>query len=539
MTSKAETPAQHVMPFFRRPDVKREIETLTRRTDLTVILGAGIGVEVGLPDWNTLVRRLLLIAVAGETAAAKGVSEDARELVDLVLRREGVMGAATIARGRLGTNFETAIKSALYGRTWPDDTTLERPTRGYGSRATTGSTAEAVAALYSACLQRGHRCEIATTNYDLTLEDAVEAAIGMKVTPWMKEENPRRGHVIRHLHGVLPLEGSPRAVILTEAEYHSTGKNGHLSWQEAYLRRRLRESKVLFVGTSLTDVDLLSFIFRYAVKREPPVAALIRSTDPGRKADVFDSGTQQHQSYEELQAARWAQTNVRVLGADYYSQPKQLIWEVAYHKTAQAPVRYGKRLDQWYCDAVRGLPLGLVDAEQFEACQASGQRLAETWLEAVMELIREAGFALPDDEQLAIHIWCRTPSRLILGPPEGAELSALAMIVCSDRMWRTPQGIDVRRVMLPSRRVAIEAFCSGRVMRHDTGGGYQWNHVLGIPIVLRRSHGFERIPVGTITLQSTEADGILKKMANEAPEELQNVVDYLQGVGDAFLSTDR
>jgi hypothetical protein len=312
-----------------------------------------------------------------------------------------------------------------------------------------------------------------------------------------------------------------------------------LSWQELYLRRRLRESAVVFIGTSLTDFDLLSFLFRYASRRRPPVAVLARTPDPARRADVFTSPSAEHRRYEGLQAQRWDQANIKVLAADYYAQPKQFVWELAHHKAVRRATRYGKRLDRWFTDAVGGLPLALGDAHTFEAAQQRGQALAFSWLDAVHELIRDSGHAVDPGERLAIHLWCRSPDKLSLAPDPDAELSSMAMIVCSDRIWRTPEAIDTRRIMLPSRRAAIEAFCAGRVTTHQTAGGHQWNYVLGIPIVLRRHEGFERLPVGAITLESTAADGVLSRMAEEDPEHLQDLVDYLQGVGDAFLSTSK
>ena len=524
-------------PFFRREVVKRHIRRLAERDNLTVVVGAGVGVEVGLPDWTTLVRRLLEYAIGGPEAATTVIGADDQELVEMVLEHEGVMGAATVARAQLKDQFEAALHEALYGRSWPEPVTLENPTRGMGSTETTGSTAEAVAALCRACKDVGHHCEIATTNYDVTLERAISAAIGEDVKPWMKEHNPRAGRVVRHLHGTHVKGEVPKSVVLTEAEYHASGKDGLLSWQEVYLRRRLHESLVVFVGTSLTDFDLLSFLFRYAERDERPVALLVRSRDPARRADVFAPVSELHRRFGELQDRRWKDAQVQVLAADYYSQPKQFLWEVAHHKASPEPMRYGRRLNQWFKDATGGLPLSLGDPATFDRAQHRGQQLAAGWLDAVHDLVRDAGHSVQDGERLAIHLWCRSPARLELGRVRNVELSSMAMIVCSDRVWRTPGAIDTRRVMLPTRRAAIETFCSGRVMQDVTAGGHQWNYVLAIPIVLGRSRGFERLPVGAITLESTAADGVLRQMSQDAPKKLQDVVDYLQGVGDLFLSS--
>jgi hypothetical protein len=531
-------------PFFERPDVKAQIKRLASSRRLTLVAGAGIGAEMGYPDWPLLVTRLLTYAVAGANAKRTQAGPEHQRVIELVLEHEGLMGAATIARAKLGRRFNEALRQALYGTDWPDVHLQGRFSLLLEDAppATVGSTAEAIGALYAAACATGHECQVATTNYDLILEDALSRALAAPVTPWLHDEDPSEehghAHLVRHLHGVLPPKGRAQEVVLTEAEYHAAGAHGTLAWQETYLRRRLRESVVVFVGTSLTDLHLLAFLFRYARQTPAPVAVLVRKQPAGRTPDLFQPPDEAVVERDALVKRRWEELGLATLAADYESQPGQFLCEVAHHKQDPAAEQYGLRLDRWFETATSGFPLDLRDRQSFCRTQDRAQSHAGGWLREVIGLVRESGNTLDEDERMAIHLWCRSPERLSVAGPPGQKLSSLAMIACSDRAWRTPEAIDTRRIMLPTRRAAIEAFCHGRIVLHETEGGHQWNYVIGIPILLRRS-SHERLPVGAITIESTApgSKSVLARMALQDRRGLQDLVDYLQGVGDAFLST--
>ncbi len=314
-------------PFFRQPAVKQAIRQLAGARNLTIFVGAGVGTEIGLPTWAQLVRRLLSDAVAGSKGRAweRSLSAADEAVVNRLLAGESLLNVATIAKARLGARFENALSRALYGEKWRDGT-LFVPKSGARYRYLDSTTVEAVAAVYAAFADSDNQwsCDIVTTNYDRSLEEAL-AAKGIVAEPWFADAAPEDEscieHVVRHLHGFLTRDESGGDVVLTEADYHEAGAQ-KLSWQESYLRRRLSELTMLFVGTSLTDPDVLSILFRSVEDRHPAVALLVQPGPTEGTPDIPSPPDPCEDATAELRAERWKSAGLEVLEADYVSQPR-------------------------------------------------------------------------------------------------------------------------------------------------------------------------------------------------------------------------
>jgi hypothetical protein len=538
MAAKGKDPGQPT-PFFRRREVKGAIDRLSRVNNLTIFVGAGVGTELGLPGWAQLVRRLLADAIAGPRREIwkRHLREDEAAVVDRLLTEESLLGAATIAKARLGKRFHRSLHHALYGKEWKDGTLLI-PSSVTGPARLASTTVEAIAAVYAAFAESGAQwsCDIVTTNYDPSLEEAL-MSMGIEASPWFDDANPPedRGidHPVRHLHGYLADDKTTDGeVVLTEADYHQEGAK-KLSWQESYLRRRLGESTLLFVGTSLSDPDILSILFRSAEGRNPAVALLVDPSPADGVPDILPEPDACAQAASELRGERWRSAGVDVLKAAYISQPRQFLWEVAMHKRDPDAVSYGKRLVRWYQEQGEGMRLGIASASLFDLVQDGLSEFLAEVLEQVRNLVREGGHALPDEEALAIHVWLRSTLPLQLGPQEDPDLCAMAMIHCSDRAWRSPEAVDTRRIMLPTRRAALMSFCERRVVEHSFDGSDQWNYVLAAPVVLADDHS--RLPVGAVTLVSTAPahESVLTKLDLNIRQE---IVEFLDEVVTGVLS---
>jgi len=525
-------------PFFRRPAVKHAIQDLARAEKLTIFVGAGVGTELGLPSWSQLVRRLLADAVAGPEGRVwrRHLSAEETSIVERLLVAESVLGAATIAKARLGKRFERSLRRALYGEEWRDQT-LIAPWSDSQYRRLDSTTVEAIAAIYASFDEGNRECDLVTTNYDPSLEEAL-AAIGIDAKPWFGDPAPpqRDGirHVVRHLHGFLTPDESGGEVVLTEADYHEAGAQS-FSWQESYLRRRLGESRMLFVGTSLSDPDVLSILFR-TVKggRDPAVAILVQPSPTEGVPDLPSAPDDTVDASKDLRDERWRSAGLDVLEADYISQPRQFLWEVALHARDPDATPYGDRLVDWYRSCSEDLLFGLTDDVFFRESQDALSGFFADVLWQVREIVRERGHPSIDDESLAVRLWLRSTLPLHLGLEEKPDLCAMAMIACSDRAWRSPEAVDTRRIMLPTRRAALQAFCERRVVEHSQDGRDQWNYVVAIPVVLTAGHS--RLPVGAITLASTAGaeNSLLTRLELEIREE---IVNFLRGVAHGLLSS--
>jgi hypothetical protein len=526
-------------PFFRQRDVKGAIDRLSRVNNLTIFVGAGVGTELGFPGWEKLVRRLLADAIAGPRREVwkRHLNEHEATVVDRLLSEESLLGAATIAKARLGKRFHRSLHHALYGKEWKDGTLLI-PSSVTGPARLASTTVEAIAAVYAAFVNSGGRrsCDIVTTNYDPSLEEALQS-VGIEASPWFDDGNPHEKsgieHPIRHLHGYLADDRTTEGeVVLTEADYHQEGAE-KLSWQETYLRRRLGESTLLFVGTSLSDPDILSILFRSAEGRDPAVALLVDPSPADGVPDILPKPDACARDASELRGERWRSAGVEVLKAAYISQPRQFLWEVAMHKRDPNAIPYGKRLVRWYQEQGEGIRLGIDSESLFELVQDGLSNFLTEVLEQVRNLVRDRGHSLPDEEALAIHVWLRSTLPLQLGPQEDPDLCAMAMIHCSDRAWRSPEAVDTRRIMLPTRRAALMAFCERRVVEHSFDGSDQWNYVLAAPVVL--AEDYSRLPVGAVTLVSTAPahESVLTKLDLDIRQE---IVEFLDEVVTEVLS---
>lgn len=515
--------------FFRQEATRAAIERLASETRITLVIGAGAPAEVGLPLWSELVERLLLRALSPETDPSSDSYPGAvRKAVHKLLRERGAMEAATMARAAIGERFPEELRVCLYE--WPHKWHWNQP----------GATARAVARLYGLMFENGQSCEVLTTNYDLTLEKAISEESGREAKPMCSDlEDAEGAPVVRHLHGTLTPEGEAEEVALTESDYHRADDQS-LSWQESQLRKRFRDSTVVFIGASLTDEHLLRYIVRFASEDKQPIALLIEDPADGDPIDEHSQPDETEGLCEKLEVARWEHLHMTVLRPGFRSQPAQFLYEVVHHKASGEATRYGKRLDDWYRSA-RVDPFGLLSEESFKASQEELQALTAGWLSGLSAVVKEEGYDL-SEEALEVHLWCRCPDRLRLGEAPGSAptgLTSLAMIGCSDRTWHDPRAMDVRLVTQPSSRAAVDAFCWGTPQIQFPSGRPKWSWILATPVVLREDSRFGRLPVGAVTLVSDKdlKESVLEKLRSEDPMLLAEIERFLASAAADVLAS--
>lgn len=513
--------------FFRRSDTREAISRLAAERRLTILVGAGASAEAGLPLWSELVERLLLRALSPSTSAGSlDYPEDIVLAARRALRDGGALGAATMARAALGDRFNEELRVCLYE--WPHKWQWNLP----------GSTARAVAKLFAVMERHGQTCEIATTNYDIKLEEALEDVLEEKVVSSCRDSEDPDGHpVVRHLHGVLTEDGCAEEVTLTEADYHAVDASG-LPWQESYLRRRFEDSTVVFIGASLTDQHLLRYIFRYAEEKPRPVALLVEDLETLNPVDQPRLPDSVDELLAPLKHGRWEYVHLTALQADFRAQPAQFLHEVAHQG-------FNRRDPLWRAPGClvsrnRRRPLGPEfprDLRHFAVPLSGNHR---RWLDTVVNQLEDAGYDL-SEETLAVHLWCRAPDRLYSADDldrDHVELTSLAMMGCSDRTWNDPRAMDVRLVTQPSSRAAVDAFCWGTPQVQLPQGRPKWHWILATPVVLEEHPTFGRLPVGAVTLVSDRdlKESVLGRLRAENPELLGWIERYLAAAAEGALT---
>lgn len=462
--------------FFTRQETLAIVEQLAASENLTIVVGAGASVESAFPAWDALVRRLL-----EDVARIYDVSgDDVGKFVDWVITREGLPASGAIAQAALGEGFGRSLRRALYGST---------------SAYAPGQTAREVARLHLS--PTAGSCDLVTTNYDLLLEQAlafederlVAAGLGdaHTIVPLAGDGDAEAGEVlVRHVHGIVPPTGPiTDDVVLSDLDYHLMQNPGQ--WQERYFKDRLETSSCIFVGTSLSDPNLLRYL-SWAEEGQTHVVCFARQQD----ADLYRDGDAVSTAWEATAEARWGALNVRALRADFFSETAQFLYEIeACRRLQDAYVPLAERHRRW----IEGLRSSVLSTHRrvFPDRQERFREILVEVVGATLDKLRRTGKRLGNGERVGASLWIFDP-----------EARTLVNWASSDRVWRDPKTMEPVPLDPKSPFVSVQAFCTGAVASRSTTEhvASRWNHVVGVPLYLDDDeHG--RLPVGTLTLAST------------------------------------
>jgi hypothetical protein len=454
------------------------------------MVGAGASAEVGLPGWRELVEKLLIKVGLGERVA----EENLAAFCDWTIASEGLPAAGSMARAALGDRFPDEVQRLLYEN-------VPEP-------RLPGPTARAVARIRDLW---GEACEIATTNYDVLLEEALKEFFPKTIIKSRTDESAGTpGHVVvRHLHGLITETKKQGKIVLSEADYHKMAIAE--AWQETYFRKRLGESTCLLVGTSVTDPNLLRYLYRHPHK-QPVVVVLVRQADEWPGSESLTSPVRL--AREQVAMMRWREMGVMALYADFYSQSAQFLWEVVRRREQKSAYKsYGTRLMRWE-EEVDKQVLRLRDPAAFPQMQDGLQQQARIWLDNVVTQIEKIA-DIDRDERLAVHLWARLPSR-----------RALVLAVASDRAWRDPRVLEPKPITFPTDWIAVKAFCRGVPWVWSIESTIsKWNYIRAIPVYLE-GEPWGLLLVGVVTLTSTKSPSS-SVLSNLPPKILESISVYL------------
>lgn len=239
----------------KRSSLKTQIAQLIssyEAEDLVIVLGAGVSVPYELPNWDTLLQKLLLTSFQKETDSDTDKSLVLAKLFTKIFSPNPLI-AARYLRNHYKENlnkdpvgFEKAVRKALYSNLKKD---FQSP------------LFKEIIQLCAAPGKTPNLNSIITYNYDDILETHLKgidiavphksiSEVGMKPSPG---ELP-----IYHVHGYLPRTGklSPTALItLSENEYHQQYSDTY-SWNNIVQINKFRDNTCLFIGLSLTDPNI-------------------------------------------------------------------------------------------------------------------------------------------------------------------------------------------------------------------------------------------------------------------------------------------
>lgn len=448
--------------------IHRLVVAASEASKVSLLVGAGASMEAGLPSWNALVNRLLERG-AEKADLLPADDQRARELWLEDAARDGPLGAAAMVDALAGDERDAWVTEALYGAGGP-------------ASFFPGPIARQIAALHRVF---GERLRLMTLNYDDLLQQALRDAGATPLTLATAEHRVAADEVpVVHLHGYLGRDGPAGQIVLSEGDYHGMQHGG--AWQDDLMRNALRDSTLIFVGTSLIDPNMLRYL--HAVASEPGgehfavfVRQGVHSADaPAGLADAR----------ERALTRRWEQVGVIPVFVDHYTDVAQVLAEVALRRSDGDGYRsLPDRAATWLNAVARGL-LAVHDRAAFVRSQEVVSQLLRDALSAAVATAEELT-GEQWDETLALSLWL-----------SNADGTAMTSWFTTDRLHLEPATIEPLPIDEHSSWVAVRAYCQGTPLAEaHTPDGSRWRFVRGTPLTLHSDeHG--RLPIGCLTTAS-------------------------------------
>ena len=227
---------------------------------LVLVLGAGVSREYGLPDWNTLIQKLLIYELDKTSKNSKDESGVLAKIFDKLFNPNPLIAARYLKNQYMensnnantdaidhinGTNsFNLAVKEIIYDEI---------------KQSIFSSLFNEIKEL---CVQshEGSLDSIITYNYDDILEMNLSEGnnISYKSIYSSSSINYEEGEMpIYHVHGYLPREGHSCSdeIILSEDVYHQQ-YNDSFNWSNFIQINKFASYTCLFIGVSLSDPNL-------------------------------------------------------------------------------------------------------------------------------------------------------------------------------------------------------------------------------------------------------------------------------------------
>jgi SIR2-like domain len=464
--------------YFVGDDLEHAVDQIARSRDpLTLIAGAGVSMEAGMPSWLGLVRRLVERVAGGlEPVQRQG-------WVDAVMK-EGPLAAAAVAESAyMDSDFKVdtvkwraRVREALYG--------------GSPSSFPPGALASQIALLKK---RFPEDIEILTANYDGLLETALEQVLGDEdrdvVSCVRGVAEPPGAAAVWHIHGRLMLRPKSTShwrttgrLVLSEASYADVPRG---EFPENFMSRHVRDRLCVFVGLSLTDPNLIRWLYRYGDPRYQHIAIFVRQGSPAYDREV-------RERLERANRDRWRRCGVRTYFAEYYGEVAQLLHEAGLRRAGADVPALRERASMRRDKALSALVPS--DPAQF----AIAQQKASKWLRDRLDDVREIAAASRcgvEGEQLGLAIW-------------GAdhERGQLMLWAAHDRVFSSEAALESRPLERDSRWVAVAAVTTGASVEQDPAVyTSRWRMIRAIPIVVADAGGDCRTISGALTLTSTTA----------------------------------
>jgi hypothetical protein len=510
-----DSPADLDKGFFERPSTTAYIEELAALPNVTLLAGAGVSADLGAPLWTDLMTAILL--------------KWTRQLPELMqLTRAQRKNAALEVIEALGSHLSPAAigsilrtiaasRHPLDDREKSEDFRREIRDLNRAGRTPGGFLARSVGILALSLRQAGRPVTVVTTNYDDHIEAAmphihryVPALSPFELVERADSITDASANVVPviHLNGSIKegTRGEPdRGLVIGEADFFARyGSTGSLieehSWRSEMLDSVLGGTSTVFIGSSVTDPDILSALAltkghgssRYSIQIRPDMTFEGHGKNTSRR--LADS----------LLAARFEHLGVVPIFVDFKHQVPQLLREVALKVRQQDGYQsYMDRLNDWW---------GYWSDLAGGADSRRSTDLQNVWHETLRRVRDIADSQLrrlskPDDEMVMVEVWLRDHHRRLL-----------VHWANSESLWLYNDTAHVAPIASGNDYQAQNTFREGRTVSHELHSRRgHWVYCVSMPLVLHEEPWFH-LPVGVLNVLSSKKRGALRHMAKRMPE---------------------
>lgn len=479
--------------FFDQPATSEAIDLLARAPKLSVFVGAGASAEVGLPTWSMLIDTLADDVVAD-------VAEEHRAGVKRFISDAGPLAAAERIERSLEGGLDGRLQSAIY-----------QGVGGEGVDADPSTIAEQLVpgplTIAAARLKQSDPSWVSllTTNYDQLL---VRALRDLDASAASYTNDTTKDEAVIHLHGVIgfePVADGRNQIVLTERDFLAPDEGG---WRRDVVDRALKNGSCVFVGASLTDLNLLTPLYNQKRGDEAP-HVVVFARDPDVAPEVASKA-------EQIDRQRLGSLGVTALYVDNYGEVGQLLDEVRLRRADPDGYRpLPERLGSW---EHRRVPELVPD--DFEEYEHKQRTLSSALAELLGTIQSEFGL---DDEILQLGLFA-------YGCDVDRGVDFARILAVSDRIMLDPRSSETlpadRHTKWTGVRAMIDCKPISNSYEHFSS---RWRYFIAVPVVAPAPLD---CCVGAVVLASNSSDSKLSLINTRVNAQLTTA---LQAAGEAVL----
>lgn len=492
---------QSALGFFDRHQTRAAIRSLSECRKITLFVGAGASLDLGLPSWGSLVDELLKDSINAEFSLDGPVAQIAQTVVNLnfyiptasiidALLEKRVDPSVTTTEARMDRAREVRNdKMAKFIYSKQDLTRFPQvPTL-------TGKLLDLATILKVA----GKDVHIVTTNYDTSFEQAGLSEPwalqfrqdGLKLKSFVRP--PHASDVgehdipVVHIHGRLPSPSSSETdrghIVFSESDYIKWDEQGF----DEYMTLRCGDGGFLTVGASLRDSNIVARLHKATKMQKSPRFALIPSE--GDYVSLNKTGIDRSfwPDISALAAVRGDFLGIEILRPDFYGQVFQFIQEIGFAASSTSNQPYVE-----YCDRIRNW------AREWARTRDSADSVDQrSVIEARARSISKEFEELNEIDHCKVEIWGRTD-------PDSRRIHRWCS---SQSTWHPDAWLHSEPIEPLSDRPVIRCFCERtRLLVETPFNDNRWTHYMAVPIFLPDDPWLD-IPVGAVIAFFHQPDG--------------------------------